>query len=144
MSQTKVSNEIALSEFTKFLQKHKSRELKRGKLTQDKIQEDYIDAIEAIEEGALIFENGKPIFMLRDVISPPDGEDQSLAISKLEFRSRIKPSDKAKLMEGLNPEKQSATFTLRYLAYIIKQPLPVLDKLSQDDYNAVNQVCSVF
>lgn len=146
MSKKVLATDVALEELTKFLKKHKAKEFRRGTIKIDKISEEYIDVLEALEYGNLTFDDKlNPKYTLIEPILPDDKDaDASLGIREITFRSRIKPSVKADLMDGLDVQKQAGKFSMRYVSYIIQQPIAILDKLSNDDYDALNQICSVF
>lgn len=146
MSKKVLATEVALKELTKFLKKHKAKEFRRGTIQVDKISEDYIDVLEALEFGNLTFdEKGNPKYTLIEPIVPEEkGADASLGIREITFRTRIKPSVKADLMDGLDVQKQAGKFSMRYVSYIIQQPIAILDKFCNDDYDALSQICSVF
>ena len=137
-----VSREVAISEFAKFLRKYKAKELRRGIIKESEIGEDYIDAIEAIEDGLLVFDDkNHPKYTLRE---PLGGADSELGAKEIVFRSRIRPSERANVMSGLDVAKDQGKFTLRYLAFITGLAVLELDKLNSDDYDVINQVSSVF
>lgn len=136
-----ISEELAVEEFTKFLKKYKAKEIRRGQLKLSEIKEQYIDAIEAIQDGFLTFDDkNHPTYRLREQI----GDNTDTATTVVDFRTRIRPSDRANVMSGLNVEKDQGKFTLRYIAFITQLPIGELDKMNDDDYDAINQICSVF
>jgi hypothetical protein len=140
----KVSNEVAIKEVTDFLKKHKAKDFRRGKMNQALINEDYIDAIEAVEDGLLTFdEKMKPTYELRNPLYT-DKADAALHIKKVGFRSRIKEADKNLLMDGLDMKKQMGTYTLKYIAYICQLHVADVKNLEKDDFETLNQICSVF
>lgn len=144
MSSKKVSNEIAVQEITNFLKKHNEKEFRRGKITEETILEDYLDTIEAIEDGLLVFdEKMKPTYTLR---TPLYGEakDKSLIKSTVSFRSRIKEADKNLLMDNLDIKKQMGTYTIKYISYITQLSMTEVKELESDDFDVLNQICSVF
>lgn len=147
MSSKKVMpQEMAIGELTKFLKKYKKKEFRRGLMTDDKIKEDYVDVIEALEDGYLVIDEKLNLkYTLREPLMPEDkNADVSLGIKEITFRSRVKPSAKADLMDGLDVQKQAGKFSMRYISYIIQQPIGILDKLDSDDYDVLSQICSVF
>ena len=141
---SKINEETALVELKAFLKKFNEREFRRGKLKDDVIKEQYIDILEGIMDGLIVFDSKmKPTFNLRYPIET-ESKDKDLGVYQVEFRTRIKPSTKADLMDGLNPEKSAAKFSLRFMAYITGLSISELDKLEQVDYDVLNQICSVF
>jgi hypothetical protein len=143
-TENKVSREVAIQEVTVFLKKYKSKEFSRGKLTDDVIEEDYIDVIEAIEEGLLVFDDkGKPKYTLRNPLYAT-AEDKSLTVTEVTFRARIKESDKNMLMDNLDIKKQMGTYTLKYISFITQLSMTEVKELEKDDFEVLNQICSVF
>ena len=140
---TAVSKEMAIAELTEFLKIHKKKEFRRNKMSQEKIEEDYIDVIEAIEDGYLVFEKNKPVYKLRNPLFS-GAEDQALVVSTVNFRSRIREADRALVMDGLNLEKQRGTYVLKTLSYITKLSMIEVKELEKDDFDVLNQICSVF
>ena len=138
-----VTTEVAIKELTEFLKKHKAKEFRRGKMTREVIEEDYIDVIEAIEDGHLVFDGTKPKYTLRDPLFK-DAEDKSLIVNEVNFRSRIKEADRALVMDGLNLEKQRGTYVLKTLSYITQLSMVEIKKLEKEDFDVLNQICSVF
>lgn len=144
MSSKKVSNEIAVKEVTDFLRKHKEKEFKRGKMTEDVILEDYIDVIEAVEDGLITFDDhGKPVYTLKKPLYA-DAKDKSLVIDKVTFRARIKESDKNMLMDNLDVKKQMGTYTIKYISFMTQLSMTEVKELENDDFDVLNQICSVF
>lgn len=146
MSKKVLATEVALVELTKFVKKHKAKEFRRGKISEDKISEEYIDVLEALEFGNLEFdENLNPKYTLIDPVLPTEkGADASLGIREITFKTRIKPTALAGIMQGIDVQKDSGTFSLRYMSYITGLSVQIIDKFSKDDYDALNQICSVF
>lgn len=139
-----ISSEVAFSEFKKFLEKYKSKEIRRGSLTDEKIKEEFIDALEAVEDGLLTFDDkNNPNYKLRVPIET-ESKNKELGTYEVGFRTRIRPTVKADLMDGLEVKKQAGKFALRYIAYITQLPIPDLDNMDPDDYDTINQICSVF
>lgn len=140
----KVPTEVAIVELTNFLKKHKEKDFRRGKMTQDVIEEDYVDVIEAIEDGLLVFdEKSKPIYTLRNPLYAT-AEDKSLQKTEVTFRSRIKEADKNLLMDNLDIKKQMGTYTIKYISYITQLSMTEVKELETDDFDVLNQICSVF
>lgn len=140
----KVPTEVAIIDLTNFLKKHKSKEFRRGKMTQDVIEEDYVDVIEAIEDGLLVFdEKNKPTYTLRNPLYA-NAEDKSLQKTEVTFKSRIKEADKNLLMDNLDIKKQMGTYTIKYISYITQLSMTEVKELETDDFDVLNQICSVF
>ena len=144
MAKKAVSEQQAFTEFKEFLSKYKKKELRRGELTDDMIKEEYRDVLEALESGHLVLASGKPpVYSLQEPLVTEENSG-ALNIEKIEFRTRIRPSEKAAVMSGLNVEKDVGKFALRYLAFVTQQPQAILDLLDTIDYDVCNQLASVF
>lgn len=141
--ETKVATEVAIKELTEFLKKYKKKEFRRGKMTREVIEEDYIDVIEAIEDGFLVFNNGKPVYTLREPLFQ-NAEDKALIVKEVNFRARIKEADRALVMDGLDLEKKRGTYVLKTLSYITQLSMVEVKELEKDDFDVLNQICSVF
>lgn len=138
MKNTAVSKDVALDDLEKFVNYYSKKPVERTTLS-----ESYPDVLDAIMEGHLSFdENQVPKLKLKE---PIKGEDSgNVALDSLDFKTRIKPSDKANLGKGLSITTDILTYQLRITAHIIGQPIAILDKLSPYDYDVVSQVASVF
>lgn len=144
MKQTKVSHDVAFSEVKNYLEKHMKKEFRRGQMPDSKIEEEYPDMIEAVEDGLLVFDkNQKATLTLREPLFA-DKEDASLAIKEVTIRNRIKAADKHVLMDGLNVQKQLGTYTLKIIAHITQLDQKDVKELEKDDFDVINQLCSVF
>ena len=121
-----------------------AKDFRRGKMTDEKIEEDYEDVIEAIEDGLLVFdEKQKPTYTLRNPLYA-NATDKSLIKKEVSFRSRIKQADKNLVMDGLDIKKQMGTYTLKYISFITQLSLTEVKELETDDFDVLNQICSVF
>lgn len=142
--QNKISRKVALQEMKDFLGKHKKKEVKKGKWTDDKIEEGFEDCIDAIQEGNLVFKEGlKPVYTLQDPLYQND-ENDKLMVKEVNFRARIKEADRMTVMDGLDVSKQQGTYALKMISYISKLGLTDIKHLEKDDYTVISQICSVF
>jgi hypothetical protein len=142
-NETVVSKDVAMEELTTFLKKQLPKEFRRGKMTSEKIEEDYIDVLEAIEDGLLVFDsNGKPVYELRSPLKNSEGE---ISIKQVTFRSRIKGADKTILMNGIDPKKQLGDYMIKVISYMTQiDSNELVKKLEKEDFDVLNQICSVF
>ena len=141
---SKVSKEVAFKDVKSYLEKHLKKEFRRGKMPDSKIYDEYEDMIEAVEDGLLIIDSkGKVEYTLRYPLFT-DKEDSSLAIKKVNIRGRIKAADKHLLMDGLDVQKKLGTYTLKIIAYITEVQLADVKQLEKEDFDTINQLCSVF
>lgn len=143
MINSPLSEELAVKELTAFLKKYKKREFRKGQITDDKILDDYPNVIDALMDGLLVFGNEVPKLTLREPIEV-ENKDKDLGVYEVGFKTRIKPSDQARIMDGINMQTQSAKFVLKYVAHITGLTQGEIDNLGKEDYETINQICSVF
>ena len=133
----KVSKENSIIEVQNFILKYDER-----KKEDWEVENDYPHLLDAVQEGLVVFdENSKPIQTLK---TPIKNENDEVAVSEIEFRTRIKPNDLANIMKGVDISKNNVEYILRAQSYIIKQPKAMLDKFGKFDYKVIEQICSVF
>lgn len=137
MSKKKIDQEVALEELRTFLSKY----IRRFSATDAKLKDEYPDVLEAIELGLLTFPDNKPVYQLETPVKNEEGE---VSFSKVEFKTRIKPSTKANLAEGLDLKKSAVQYGLNVTSYASGIPKPVLDRLDKFDFDVVQQVVAVF
>jgi len=136
-NKTVISKEIALNDLEVFVNKFVKKPVAK-----EELEETYPDVLDAIMDGYLSFdEAGLPVLKLKDPIKNESGD---VAVSEIKFRTRIKPTVLADLAKGLNPQKEVFTLQLRMTAYIIDQPVQMLDKFERYDYDVLTQVAAVF
>ena len=141
---SKVSKEVAFKDVKSYLEKHLKKEFRRKQMPDSKIYDEYEDMIEAVEDGLLIIDSkGKVEYTLRYPLFT-DKEDAGLAIKKVNIRGRIKAADKHLLMDGLDVQKKLGTYTLKIIAYITEVQLADVKQLEKEDFDTINQLCSVF
>lgn len=135
--------EIAKKELKDFLSIHLKKEFRKGKLTDEKIEDDYPDVLDAIQDGLLFFdEKNKPTYSLRYPLKNEDGE---VSVSVIEFRSRIKGADRIVLMNGIDPKKQLGDYMIKVISYMTQlDSNSLVKKLEKEDFEVLNQICSVF
>lgn len=138
-----ISREVAIKELTEFLKQHLKKEFRNGKtISSEKIEEDYPDVLYAMEDGNLVFVNGKPEYTLLYPLKNEQGED---SITKVSFRSRIKGADKTILINGIDPKKQLGDYMIKVISYITQiDSNELVKKLEKEDFEVLNQICSVF
>lgn len=137
MKDKAISKEVALDDLEKFVNHYSKKSVERNVLS-----ESYPDVLEAIQDGFLSFDdNQTPKLKLKH---PIKGEEGAVVLDSLDFKTRIKPSDKANIGKGISIAADILTYQLRLTSHIIGQPIAILDKLSTYDYDVVSQVCAVF
>ena len=139
-----VSEEVAFEDVKSYLKKHLRKEFRRGQMSDDKIKEEYFDLIEAVQDGLLTLDDkGKAVYRLRDPLYT-DKENKDLAITEIQIRNRVRAADKNLLMDGINPQKQLGTYTVKIISYITQMDIRDVKELSKDDFDVLNALCSVF
>lgn len=139
-----MSREVSIKEMAGFLAKYDKKGAKKGKHTDSYIEEEFEACLEALESGNLVFNNhGVPTLTLFDPLYK-DSEDQALVKTAVTFKSRIKQAEKVLVMDGLNLEKQQGTYVLKVMSYMTQLSLTDIKLLESEDYEILNQICSVF
>lgn len=137
MKKAVISKEVAVKELEQFV----NRFVKKPVPTEE-LEETYPDILDAIMDGHLSFDGtGLPVLALKDPIKNESGD---ISLANINFRTRIKPTTLADLAKGLHPQKEVFTLQLRMTAYIIDQPVQMLDKFERYDYDVINQIATVF
>jgi len=144
LEKTKIERSVALEELVAFLKKHLGKEFRRGNLDSEKVVEKYLDTIEAIEDGLMQFgENDAVTYTLREPLYV-GSENTDLEVRTVVLRSRVRRADIALISDGLDLENKKGTYMLKILAYITQLHLQDVKNLGKDDYETLNQICSVF
>lgn len=137
MKKEVVSKEVALNELEKFINSFVKKPVQK-----DQLENVYPDILDAIMDGFVLFdESGLPKYKLKFPIKNDEG---NVSLSEIIFRTRIKPTQLADIAKGLNLQTDVLTLQLRMTAFIIDQPVAVLDKFERYDLDAINQIASVF
>jgi hypothetical protein len=133
-----ISKEVALDELESFINKWVKRPVAKSKL-----EKTYPDVLDAIIDGFLsIDDEGMPSYKLK---FPLKNDEGNVTVSEITgFRTRIKPSTLADLAKGLHPTEEVFQLQLNMTAYILNQPVAMIDKFERYDYDALNQIASVF
>jgi len=138
---TVIEKEVAIVELGNLVNKYVKKHV-RTPATNDDLEKGYPDVLDAIMDGFLSFDkDGLPVYKLSSPIKNDSGD---VTLSELTFKTRIKPLTLADLAKGLNPQTEVFTLQLRMTAYIIGEPLSMLDKFSAYDYDVISQVGSIF
>ena len=136
--QNAISEEVAISEMHSFLSKWQKRPIEF-----DKVKDEYLDCVEAIMSGNLVIDADKvPVYTLKH---PVTSESGSVVASVVNFRTRVAPSAKANLADGLDLQKQTAKFSLRVIAHVCGvATVKELDNYHPHDYDVMSQLATVF
>lgn len=132
-----ISKEVALGDLEVFI-----NQFVKKPCPKEELEETYPDVLDAIMDGFLSFE--KECIPKLKLKNPIKNEEGGISLSEVSFKTRIKPTTLADLAKGLHPQKEVFTLQLRMTAYVIDQPIAMLDKFSRYDYDVINQVSSVF
>ena len=137
MDDEKVSKEIAIKEIQKFVLEHDG-----AKKEDWQIENDYPQMLQAVQEGNLVFNDKMiPKLTLKEAIMNTEGEE---SVSEIDFRTRIKPTQLAEIMKGVDLGKNQMEYSLRVISYLTKQPRAMLDKFGKFDYKVIDQISTVF
>lgn len=134
-----VSTKQAVKEAREFIYFHD--DLKVGKLkNDDDVITDSPYIVSAIERGLLVInENKVPVYEL----TKPIGEGDHI-VSKIEFKTRIKPMENAAITKGLDISKNQFEYILRCNCYLTGQAKGVFDNFEKYDLKVIEQICSLF
>jgi hypothetical protein len=133
----KVAEEVAIEDLRQFLKLRK-----RKSMDAEELLETYPDIVEAIQLGLLTLpEDGAPTYILRDPIKGDSGE---ISTSQIIFKTRITPSEQRKVANGVDLKKDQLLFAHKCLAFVVGQPLAMLDKFEEGDYKVIDQLATVF
>lgn len=133
-----ITEDLALQELKKVVDR-----FSRKNNDVSKLKDNYPISLSAICDGILSFdENLTPKYELRYPVKSESGEIQ---VSEITFKTRIKPTVKADLADGLDLQKSAAKFSLRLMAHVAQQPtVQMLDKFEPEDYDLIQELSPVF
>lgn len=133
----KVSKEIAVQEVMDFVEYHLDIVKKDYE-----IESDYPQIVKAIEDGRLSFNEKKiPTLVLKEPILNAEGQ---VSLDTITFRTRIKPTQLAEVMKGVDLQKNQLEYSLRALSYLTGQVRAMLDNFGKIDYKTIDQIATVF
>lgn len=136
-NEIKVEKDVAVQEVQDFVKKFDSKEKKDWQ-----IEQEYPDVLDAVQKGRLVFDSkGVPSLELSEPVFAENGE---VALTKVDFKTRIKPSTLSDITKGLDIAKNQYEYSLRCMAYLTGLPKAMFDKLSKVDFKTVEQISSVF
>ena len=136
-NKTVVNKEVALLDLDQLINKYVKKPVSKEELA-----DTYPDILEAIMDGYLTLNDScVPVLKLKDPIRNEAGD---VSIPEINFRTRIKPTALADIAKGLNPQKEVFMLQLRMTAYIIDQPVQMLDRFERYDYDVISSVASIF
>jgi len=130
-----IPNEIAIQELFAFKKKHN-----KGITLED--VENSTAILDAIQDGRLSGLDGTPKYTLEEKILNDEG---GVFLEEIVFdKTRIKPTQLAALANGIDMQKNSYGFSLKCMAFLIGQPVAILDKLSKEDFKFVQDFTQSF
>ena len=133
----KVSKEVAVQEVMDFVEYHLDVVKKDYE-----IESDYPQIVKAIEDGRLSFNEKKiPTLVLKEPILNTEGQ---VSLDTITFRTRIKPTQLAEVMKGVDLQKNQLEYSLRALSYLTGQVRAMLDNFGKVDYKTIDQIATVF
>ena len=143
-SEKKISTDVAVKEVISFLTKKSPKLSRRGHFSEEKVKVEYIDLIEYVEDGLISFDdNFHPTLTLRNPIFG-DSENEKNIVRKISFKSRVKAADKTRVMNGIDIEKRKGDYILSLISFLCGLNKAEVNDLESDDYDVINQICSVF
>lgn len=131
-----ISEEVALNDLELFI-----NEWVEKPESKDKLAESYPMMFEALMSANLVLENNTPVYTMVNPVKNVKGE---VSVSEITFKTRISPSNQASLGKGLNIQLDQLQYALNCIAYIINQPIAIIDNFSKRDYNTVREIASIF
>lgn len=135
--ENKLSEDLALNDLEKFVNIWVEKPESRHELSTV-----YSNIFNALLNGNLSFdENYVPTYQLLNPIKNTDGD---ISNSIINFKTRISPTNQARIAKGLDIKLDQLQFGLNCICYIIGEPLLMLDKFSKKDYNAIREISTVF
>lgn len=134
---TVLGKDVAINELESFINKYVKKPCAK-----EELEATYPDILDAIMDGYVTFDSELvPTLKLKDPIKNESGD---VSVSEINFKTRIKPTALADLAKGLNPQKEVFMLQLRMTAYIVGQPVAMLDKFEKYDYDVISQIATVF
>lgn len=135
--EVKISEELVLNEIEKFVDCWVEKPETRNEL-----KDAYPNIFNSISKGLLVLnEDCVPVYTLANPVKNEDGE---ITKSYVDFKTRITPTNQARIAKGLNIQLDQLQFGLNCISYIIGEPLAMLDKFSKKDFNTIREISSVF
>jgi len=133
-----ISEEVAIQELKPFIHKWVKRPCK-----DDQLAEEYTDILEAIKNGNLVIDSvtKEPVYTL---VEPIKNDEGNISRSTVEFKTRIKPTTKANLAEGLDLKKQVARYSLVIISHVIGCTVNELDRFDKEDYDVISSIAMLF
>lgn len=137
-SKKAMSEELALNELEKFINEWVDKPEAKEKLA-----EAYPNILDALVSGNLLLdEKNEPIYKLRNPVTTEDG---TVVKTEVNFKTRITPTNQARLAKGINVASDQLQFMIVCISHIIGcSVVAELDKFSKKDYNTIREISTVF
>lgn len=144
IQQMVVATEVAVQDVISFLKAKKPKKERRGELEISKVKEEYIDLIEYVEDGLVTFDSDNhPTLTLRVPLYSEHKDDQ-MHQKTVSFRKRVKAADQTRVMNGVDTEKKKGDYVLKLIGFLCQLSNTDIEQLEKDDFDVINQICSVF
>lgn len=132
-----IAEDVALNEIKEFVEYFKGVEQDEAE-----IQTLYPYTIRALRLGLLSFdEKQTPTLVLEDAIKTESG---TVALSEVTFKTRLTTGDYQRIFNSIDGKKNELSTYLRTRAFLIGQPLAMLDKLGRFDEKAIIEITTLF
>lgn len=131
-----VAESVAIAEVTEFVNKFKFKPI-----TEDALLKDFSEVIYAMQLGVLTFNDLIPTLTLQEPIMTVAGNVHK---DKVVFKTRILASEQEKLSRGMDLKNQMLLYLQKSQAYLIGEPVAMLDKFSRLDNKIIEQLTTLF
>lgn len=108
--------------------------------TSDEIEKEYPQLLKGIIDGKVEL-GEKPKFELYKTIKDDEGND---AVTSIEFKTRIKPLDMARITKGIDMQKDIYNSVILMNCHLSGLGKGLYNNLSKIDEKIVSQMCSIF
>lgn len=134
-----MSEELALNELEQFINEWVDKPEPKENLA-----ETYPNIFDALMSGNLVLDENKEATY--KLITPVKNEDgTSVVKEEVKFKTRITPTNQARLGKGIDINTNQMQFMLICIAHIIGcSVVAELDRFSKKDYKTIREICTVF
>jgi len=133
----KVAEEVAINEVKEFVEYFKGVEQ-----DETEIKNSFPYTIRAMRLGLLILdEKLTPKLILEEVIKTETG---AVAVSEITFKTRLTTSEYQRILNSTDGKKNDVGTYFRTRAFLIGQPVAMLDKFGRFDEKAIVEISTLF
>lgn len=133
----KVAEDVAIAEIKEFVEYFKGVEQ-----DETEIKTNFLYTIRALRLGLLTFDEKKtPTLILEDAIKTETGV---IAVSEITFKTRLTTSEYQRILNSTDGKKNDIGLYFRTRAFLIGQPVAMLDKFSRFDEKAIVEISTLF